>query len=314
MIITLTVNPSLDRTIEVEHLVRGAVQRARASRLDPGGKGINVSRALAAAERRTRAVLPIGGSDGHELIRRLNAEGVDALAVPIAAATRSNVGVVEADGTTTKLNEVGASLSPAEIVALTNAVVGEAAGADWVVASGSLAPGLPTGYYADLVALLRRTNVRVAVDTSGPALPAAVGAGPALVKPNREELAEASGRAVRTIADAVEAARQLQDRGAHTVLVSLGADGALLVDGAQVSHGEAFVAEPRSTVGAGDALLAGFLCAGGQGHAALTAGLAWGAAAVALPGSRMPTPADLDLSAVRLHDRIDPTRPLKEEH
>lgn len=314
MIITLTVNPSLDRTIEVDHLVIGAVQRARASHLDPGGKGINVSRALAAAGQRTVAVMPIGGSDGHEIVRRLQAEGVEALAVPIAETTRSNVGVVEADGTTTKLNEAGAVLAEAEIEALKRAVVDAAAGADWVVASGSLAPGLPVGYYAELVALLGPIDVRVAVDTSGPALPAAVAAGPALVKPNREELAEASGLPVRTVGEAVAAAQRLQELGAHNVLVSLGADGALLVEGAQVTHGEAHVAAPRSTVGAGDAMLAGFLSAGGRGSAALAAGLAWGAAAVALPGSRMPTPADLDLAAVRLHDPYDPTRPLTEEH
>ncbi len=313
MILTVTVNPSLDRTLEVDLLMRGTVQRALASRRDPGGKGINVSRALAAAGHRTRAVLPVGGSDGHELIRLLTAEGVEALAVPIEASTRSNIGVVEADGTTTKLNEAGADLTPDEIGGLTHAVVEAARGADWVVASGSLAPGLPIGYYAELVELLRHIDVRVAVDTSGPALPAAVAAGPALIKPNREELAEASGRPVRTVGDALDATRALQDAGAHTVLVSLGADGALLVEGARVSHGEAYVAEPRSTVGAGDAMLAGFLSAGGSGAAALATGLAWGAAAVALPGSRMPTPADLDLSAVRMHDHYDLTRSLTED-
>jgi 1-phosphofructokinase len=95
------------------------------------------------------------------------------------------------------------------------------------------------------------------------------------------------------------------------VLASLGADGALLVDDEGTTHGEAAVASPRSTVGAGDALLAGFLAGGGAGAAALREGLAWGAAAVSLPGSRMPTPADLNPSAVHLHPSVDTSRVLE---
>jgi 1-phosphofructokinase len=91
-------------------------------------------------------------------------------------------------------------------------------------------------------------------------------------------------------------------------VVSLGADGALLVDENGAVHGEARADKPRSTVGAGDALLAGFLAAGGRGPEALTEALAWGTAAVQLPGSRMPSPSDLDPGAVRLHDRIDRNR------
>jgi 1-phosphofructokinase len=98
------------------------------------------------------------------------------------------------------------------------------------------------------------------------------------------------------------------------VLASLGADGALLVDDEGALHGEAHVANPRSTVGAGDALLAGFLAGGGAGARALREGLAWGAAAVSLPGSRMPTPSDLDHTAVRLHPSVDTNRLLKGQH
>jgi 1-phosphofructokinase len=153
-------------------------------------------------------------------------------------------------------------------------------------------------------------GVRVAVDASGPALLAAVAARPALIKPNRDELAEAVGHPVDSIGDAIEAAHELRDRGAQSVLASLGADGAVLVDDDGVTIGEAPIAEPRSTVGAGDSLLAGFLAAGARGRSALAEGLAWGAAAVSLPASRMPRPQDIRRDIVRINAQPDLGRSL----
>ncbi len=304
MIVTVTPNPSVDRTIEVRELVRGAVLRASAAWAEPGGKGVNVARALAANGAKAIAVLPTGGAEGLQLAALLAAEGIEVVEVPLAGSTRANVTVVEPDGTTTKLNEPGPDLSPAEGADIIDAAVAAAAGADWVVACGSLPPGLPGSYYADLVRRLAGREVRVAVDTSGTALGAAIAAGPALVKPNRDELAEVTGRQLHTLGDAVAAARVLLRRGAGMVLASLGRDGALLVDAGGVIHGEALVAEPRSTVGAGDAALAGFLFAGASGPAALASAVAWGAAATRMPGSRAPEPGDIDIGAVRV--RTDP--------
>jgi 1-phosphofructokinase len=153
-------------------------------------------------------------------------------------------------------------------------------------------------------------GVQVAVDASGPALLAAVDAAPVLIKPNREELAEAVGRPVDSVGDAVEAAQKLRERGAGSVLASLGADGAVLVEDDGVTIGDAPVAGARSTVGAGDALLAGFLAAGARGSKALAEGLAWGAAAVRLPASRMPRPEDIRRDIVRIHSRPDLDRSL----
>jgi 1-phosphofructokinase len=312
VIVTLTANPSVDRTVEVDALVRGAVLRARASRVDPGGKGVNVSRALAANGRNTCAVLPAGGWEGDQLAALLAPEGVPVALVPVGGSIRANVSVVEPDGTVTKLNEPGPTLSEAELEAVAVATVAAAADADWVAIAGSLPPGAPVDLYARLTRRLAPLAVRVAVDTSGPPLVGALAAAPDLIKPNREELAEAAGRPVTTLGEAVAAAGELRRRGARAVLASLGADGALLVDGAGTVHGEAAVPRPRSAVGAGDALLAGFLAGGGSGPDALAEALAWGAAATSLPGSRMPRPGDLDPAAVRISTRIDPDRPLKE--
>lgn len=310
MIVTVTPNPSLDRTVEVDALVRGAVIRARTATVEAGGKGVNISRALAANGRPSVAVLPSGGAEGAQLAYLLALPGVETVLVPVAGSSRANVSIVEPDGTVTKVNEPGPELSPAEVDALMQATVAACQGATWVAASGSLPPGVAPDFYARLIERLAPTAVRVAVDTSGEPLQSALPAGPELIKPNREELAEAAGHAINTLGDAVDAAQVLRCKGARAVLVSLGADGALLVEGDLVVHGEAAVDAPVSTVGAGDSLLAGFLFGGGTGPAALAEGLAWGAAATRLPGSRMPGPADLDQAAVRIHTGVNRFRRL----
>ncbi|MER7787686.1 1-phosphofructokinase [Streptomyces sp. NPDC097640] len=298
MILTVTPNPSLDRTYEIPGLERGAVLRAAADRVDPGGKGVNVSRAVAAAGHRTVAVLPLGGPEGALLARLLGGLGIEAAGVPVQGSTRVNISVAEPDGTLTKINAAGPELTTAEAEALLEAVRAQSADADWIACCGSLPPGLAPEWYAELVARAHRAGARIALDTSGPSLTAALRERPDVVKPNAEELAQAVGRPLATVGDAVKAAEELRALGARAVLASLGADGQLLVDETGSYFGSAPVAAVRSNVGAGDASLAGFLAAGGLGPAALASAVAHGAAAVQLPGSVMPTPADLDPSAV----------------
>jgi 1-phosphofructokinase len=300
MIVTLTLNPSVDRTVEVETLARGEVMRALGVRVDPGGKGINVSRALAIHHLPTRAVVTLGGAEGEHLLALLRETGIEIVPVRIQGAIRSNITVVEPDGTTTKFNEPGAELSADELAAVFTAVKDAAESADWLVASGSLPPGTPATVYADLVRWLAGSGTCVAVDTSGPALSAVLAAEPSLVKPNRDELAQVTGQRLESVADVVEAATRLRDLGAAAVLASMGADGAVLVDDDGAVHGRTPAVPPLSSVGAGDAMLAGFLAGGGKGADALVEGLAWGAAAVLQPGSGMPAPQDIDREAVRL--------------
>lgn len=309
-IVTLTPNPSLDRTLHLPHLQRGAVLRTSAAALHPSGKGLNVSRALAAHGRPNRAVLPLGGIVGEQLRRLAEAEGVELAVVPIAASVRSNVSVVEQDGTVTKLNEPGPCLLQAELTALLAAVADAAAGAAWIAGCGSLPPHAPVDLYAQLLPIARAAGAQVAVDSSGAPLLSAVEAGVDLVKPNLDELAEAIGRRPARLRDALAGAEQLRERGATAVLLSLGGDGALLVEESGCLHGEAPVAAPASTVGAGDALLAGFLAAGGRGADALAEGLAWAAAACRLSDSAIPTPADLDRGGVVIHSTLALERPL----
>ncbi|MFF3310007.1 1-phosphofructokinase [Streptomyces sp. NPDC002952] len=314
MILTVTPNPSLDRTYEVPSLGRGEVVRATGERVDPGGKGVNVSRAVAAAGRRTVAVLPLGGAPGALVAGLLDAQGIEAAPVPVAGATRSNISVAEPDGTLTKINAPGPELTPAEAESLLETVrrqyrPGET---DWIACCGSLPRGLSPSWYADLVARAHAAGARIALDTSGPALLAALRERPDVVKPNAAELAEAVGRPLATVGDAVKAAEELRGLGGRTVLASLGADGQLVVDASGAWFGSARVDAVRSNVGAGDSSLAGFLIAGGAGPEALASAVAHGAAAVRLPGSVMPAPADLDPAAVTVTTEVPVDRALTE--
>ncbi|WP_205326404.1 1-phosphofructokinase family hexose kinase [Glycomyces sp. YM15] len=314
MIVTVTANPSLDRTFEVDRLRRGEVQRAQGDRVDPGGKGVNVSRALVANGYATRAVLISGGHAGTELLDLLAEAGVPIIEVPVSQGVRSNLTLAEADGTVTKLNEAGPVLRAEEIEELLDAAVAAppnyalqtpSSSIDrptaWIAGCGSLPPGVGADFYALLVARARDAGVATVVDSSGAALDACLAARPDLVKPNLEELAEAARTRIATMGDAVKAAEALRTAGAGAVLASLGADGAILVAAEGVWHAQAPLAAPvASTVGAGDAALAGFLASGGRGPDALAAAVAWGTAAVSLPGSTMPGPKDIDLGAVRV--------------
>jgi 1-phosphofructokinase len=325
MIVTVTTNPSLDRTIEVDRLRRGEVQRAAGTRVDAGGKGVNVSRALVANGHPTRAVLTTGGHAGTELIDLLAEAGVPIIEVPVSQGVRSNLTIAEADGTVTKLNAAGPVLRTEEIEELLTAVVAAPPNYDtqspsssldrptaWIAGCGSLPPGVGADFYAVLVERAREAGAKVAIDTSGAALDACLASRPDLVKPNLDELAEAARVPITTLGDAVKAAEALRDAGAGAVLASLGADGAILVDATGVTHAQATSSAPvASTVGAGDAALAGFLATGGEGPQALAAAVAWGTAAVSLPGSIMPAPNDIDLDAVEVTRSPDYGRVLR---
>jgi 1-phosphofructokinase len=314
MIVTVTPNPSVDLTLEIPTLVRGAVHRITGQHQEPSGKGVNVTRALTNNDVASLAVLVIGGPEGAELERLLQAEGVAYVTVRIADSVRVNISLTEADGTATKINAIGPMLGDGETRELLTAAAVASEGADWVLGSGSLPRGLNVDFYAHLGTAVRAGGARFALDSSGPALVAGLAARPDVIKPNLEELSEAVGRSLVTIGDAVAGARGLMTLGAQSVVVSLGRDGALLVDSLGVIHACASVTNPKSTVGAGDALLAGYL-AGSLSHegdraGALREAVAWGSAAVRVEGSYVPVITDADRGVVVLDVEPDPKRRL----
>ena len=316
MIATVTPNPSVDWTLEIPTLVRGGVHRITGQQQEPSGKGVNVARALTRNGVPSVAVLPIGGPEGAELELLLRAEHVAYVPVPVAGSVRVNISLTEPDGTATKINAVGPTFGEEETQLLLSAAAAAAEGAAWLLGSGSLPPGMNADFYARLGAAIHGSGTRMALDSSGPALVAGLQAHPDVIKPNVDELSEAVGRPVGTIGDAVVAARELMALGAGSVVVSLGRDGALLVDDVGVVHAEAYVARPRSTVGAGDALLAGYL-AGSSARdpdrvVAIREAVAWGSAAVRVRGSHVPVITDADRDAVALESEPELGRRLGE--
>lgn len=302
MIVTLTPNPSLDRTLLLRELVRGELNRALDAKVDPGGKGVNVAVALATNGYATTAVLPAGGVDGANLADLLKSAHVDIVLVPIKSGVRSNITLVEDGGISTKVNAPGPQMTSKELRALAESAIELSNQADWVVACGSLPRDTKPEFYAEMV---EGVSCKIAVDTTGEALIRAVEAGVDLIKPNLSELAEATGTRPRTLGDVVEIAHGLQAKGAKEVLVSLGRHGALLV-GEAVSHGVGEVSRVVSSVGAGDALLAGFLAEHTPHLESLSRGLAWASASCETTNTKMPGPDRIRAQKVAVHEHYDP--------
>lgn len=258
MIITVTLNPSLDRSLTVPRITFGGVLRATGSRLDWGGKGFNVSRALQALGAESVAMGFIGGPTGQMLERGLGEMGIATDLVPIAGETRTNVVVAEAEGERyVKVNETGPAIHQEELAVFLERVGTRICPGDLWILSGSLPPGVPSGFYAQLVRLVQARGARALLDASGEPLRLGCGASPCLVKPNAVEAAEMTGRQIQTDNDALDATHVFLRHGVEYVALSLGARGLLLAAGQEVVRAAPPRVEARNPVGAGDALLAG---------------------------------------------------------
>ena len=303
MIVTLTMNPSVDRTAQLPApLAVGGVNRIAAVDDSPGGKGVNVARVVAAGGVEARAVFPAPPED--PFVTMCAATGVATSVMPTTGAVRINLTLADPEGTTTKINSPGPELDAATLDRVRSTIADLAREAQWVVLSGSLPRGVEDGFYADLVTALRPAGARLAVDTSDAPLAALAArlpeAAPDLVKPNGEELGQLAGvdgaELERRAVDGdpgpvVAAARALRGRGIGAVLVTLGGAGAVLVDDDETWFANAPAVQVRSTVGAGDSALAGYLLAGARGLPPRDR-LAWavghGSVAASLPGTGLP--------------------------
>lgn len=293
VVATLTLNPSLDVSARVERVVPDDKLRAERPRREPGGGGVNVARAILRLGGDAVAVHTRGGAAGSTLVKLLAEADVEAHPVEVGGNTRENITFLE---TTTEQQfrfvMPGPELTADEWERCREAATTLEPRPAWMVLSGSLPPGLADDTYAVLADDLRAQGVRVAVDTSGPALQAAVDAGVDLVKPNVGELARLLGRDLdddRVLADAV--GEVVGDGGVGAIVVSLGAGGAY-VAGRDVEgrHLRSPTVTIRSKVGAGDSMVAGMVLALSRGWDLADAaqfGVAAGAAAVMTPGSEL---------------------------
>lgn len=311
MIVTVTLNPSLDLTYVLVERTLGKVDvhRARTSSVEASGKGVNVSRTLHRAGVATVAVLPVGGGTGQHLDDLLTAEGVEHVSVPVRGETRINTSLLLASGQTIKVNGPGTPLSGGDLdqlLGILGSVLNtlDQEGEDrWVALCGSLPPKLSPEVVGEFVDLAHRHSARVAVDVSGPPLDAALRAGADLLAPNSLELGELVGANLSSagVPAVARAAADLAKGGGTELLVSMGSEGAVYTNGRRILHGTGPVLAPVNTAGAGDAFLAGWFAASGTPETRMARALAFGRSACLSPNTvdRAPGTRGVDGITVR---------------
>ena len=291
-VVTLTLNPALDLSAEVDRIEPIHKLRCNAPRRDPGGGGINVARVLRRLGGGVTAVVPLGGVTGTLIETLLRHEGVPAAPVAIAGETRENIHIGErCSGRQYRFVMPGPALSPAELDAVCKALDLAHAKPDFVVASGSLPPGAPIDFYALIAARVKALGRKLILDTSGDALRAGLAEGVWLVKPNRRELAELAGKTLSDEAAWIGAAREILAKGgAEIVALSLADKGARLITKDTVWAAHAPPIKPASTVGAGDSFVGALtwvLARGGDLPEALRHAVAAGTAALLSHGTEL---------------------------
>ena len=296
MITGVCLNPSFDKTVEVDALALGEVNRIRSVRVDMGGKGVNVA---VVARRLGLDALCIGcmGEQGAQHFTRLmDEEGLPHRFLTVPGAVRTNLKVVSRDGKgVTELNEPGAPLAGKAMEDFFALAKEEAARSEYVVLTGSLPPGCPDNTYGELIRAMGGT--RCILDAGGPVLRLGAEAGPFLLKPNLAELEQALGAQLRTLRAIRDAALIFLRKGASHVVVSMGAMGAMYVSEARTLYAPALRVEARSTVGAGDAMVGGMLLGlqkSGDMAQAFRYGIAAGAASVMTEGTQLIHPEDFE--------------------
>lgn len=307
-ILTLTMNPALDIYTSIDRVVPNHKLRCAAAQNHPGGGGINVARVIHRLGGDVLALFTAGGVTGQVLQALLRAEHIPAQAIDIAGETRESFSVHETDSQQDfRFVLPGPTLSPSEAETGLQQLADLASSARYVIASGSLPPGVPDDFYARVTTHTRAQGSRMVLDTSGPALRAALHAGGVhLVKPSLRELRELTGQPLNTEADWCAAARALIAQGqTDIVALSLGEEGALLVSATQAWRAQALQVEVASTIGAGDSFLAALVWALSQSQdlaTALRQAMAAGAAALLSSGTALSQPADMArlLPAVQL--------------
>jgi 1-phosphofructokinase len=264
--VTVTLNPAIDRTLTIPRFAVGEVHRVEEDRSFPGGKGVNVAAALADAGCAVAALGFLGRDNAAEFESLFAGKGITDGFIRIPGQTRVGIKIVDPAGqTTTDINFPGAAPGAMDMAMLCSRVTRTRA--HWFVLAGSLPPGVGPEIYRELIPLIKSRGGKVALDTSGDALHAALSARPHIIKPNIRELEAMLGETLSS-GEAVErAARQLLSEGLEMVVVSMGAEGALFVTAEEAVHAQPPKVEVRSAVGAGDAMVAGIVAAQVRGLA-----------------------------------------------
>lgn len=286
-------NPAIDRTMAVDRLAFDDRAYILSSKDSPGGRGINAARVIHSFGGETLAIFPSGGERGLRFEHFMQDCGFPVATVPIRHDIRLNLTITDRHGLTVKLNEIGPRLDRGEIAGMQGTVEAQLGRASWLMLCGSLPPGVPSDFYAQLIARAAKKGVKTLLDTDGEALSQGVEAGPAVVTPNQQEAERLLNTVLLTRSHSLAAARRIQAMGAQTVVLSLGSRGAIGADEKKVLW-EA--TPPRidaiSPIGAGDAMAAALVSSFVKGEdfqEALRWGVAAGSASAKLPGLNFAT-------------------------
>lgn len=297
MIVTLTINPAIDRIFSVDRLAFEDRSYINSVGESAGGRGINASRVIHSFGGETHAVLTSGGDSGKRMEDHLTPLGFRTTLVPIRKEIRTNLTITDKHGLTVNLNETGPELSKAEVSSVEAAVHAALKDASWLLLCGSLPPGVPPSFYGKLIAMARKRKVKTLLDADREALREGIEQQPTVVTPNQQEAERLLGRSLLTRTHNLEAAAQIRGMGAESVVLSLGSRGAI---GAFPS-GMVEALPPRvdavCPIGAGDALTAGYTwsCTLKRNQPeALRWGVAAGTASARLPGMNFATLAQVE--------------------
>lgn len=291
-IVTLTINPAVDIFVNVGHVEPVKKLRCSPPKRDPGGGGINVARAAHRLGCNVAAIYPIGGQIGRLLQRLVEREGIDSVVTPAHVETRENFTAYEEDsGEQFRFVLPGSALHRSEWEACLDKLATLPETPKFVVASGSIPPGVPGDFYALVARIAKKLGAKMVLDTSGRSLAPALEEGVTLIKPNQAELSEFVGKPLEHEQDCIAASRELVMAGrAEAVALTLGEEGALLVTASHAWRAEAMKIDVTSTVGAGDSFLGGMVAALATGQSmedAFRMGVAAGSAAVMSPGTEL---------------------------
>lgn len=257
MIITVTMNPAIDKTVEIDTLQAGGLNRIQRVEYDAGGKGINVSKTIHELGGESIAVGFLGGNAGKTIEHVLEDRGIKNDFIWVEGETRTNTKVFEQNGAVTELNEPGPKITEAQIDELLKKLDEYAKEGNLIVLSGSIPAGVDRKIYARITELAHEKGAQVLMDADGDLFRNALEARPDIIKPNRVELEEYAGVDYRVSQEELlDMAKNLQEKGIHTVAVSMGKSGALFVKNDYEVRCPALSVKAHSTVGAGDAMVA----------------------------------------------------------
>ena len=258
MIYTVTLNPALDKTVEIPSLTVDAVNRITSMRTDPGGKGINVSKVIQKLGGASVAAGILGGDTGRAILSALTEMGLTTLFHFVEGETRTNMKIIDPDNhTNTDINEPGVTVSEEILEKLLEELLAKVTKEDIVVISGSMPKGSPKDTYYTWTKAFREKGTKVILDADGDLLKAGLKASPYLIKPNNHELGALTGRALETPEEVAETAAELmKEYGIGKVVVSMGGDGAVYVTKDKTIYAVGLKVPVGSTVGAGDSVVA----------------------------------------------------------